>query len=117
MTDNWEVLIVLPYCYISIIKRQLFEFIIETYREIPLTFFPPSCNNEPKVSIKLESLYTVTALKFVGCYSSTSPNKRFGLKVKKVYSEEEVHVYNGVKPFDTLVFIYEIACLFYDHFD
>ena len=84
------------------LKVDITAYSLETLRQNPLTVFPPSCNNDEKVNIKLDSLYTITALKFVGCYLLSS-NRKFGMKVKKIYSEEEVHVYNGVNPSDNLV--------------
>ena len=86
------------------LKGNIFVYSLETLRQNPLTLFPPSCNNDEKVNIKLDSLYTITALKFVGCYLLSS-NRKFGMKVKKIYSEEEVYVYNGVNPSDILVFM------------
>ena len=74
---------------------------LETYRQIPLSLLPSLCPSGQSTTINLQYVHTISAVQFVGCFSGGTTSKKFGMRVKKVYSEDTVDVLSDAT--DTLV--------------
>ena len=85
------------------IISKLHYFILEPSKQFKLTPFPRDCSATSSETINFYSMSTITAIQFIGCPDVGMPEKKFGIKVRKMKNDEEVPVYSGIRIQDILV--------------